>query len=220
VLYSGELYTEFGFMLRENPMNLLEIETLRKQASGGDAAAQLELGYLYAFGIDVPQDNAEAVKWYQCATMHDSVISMHAHYALGKHYSHGRGVAKNNEKAMRYFRLAAEKGLSEAQFSLAECYYLGNGTSRNPSEAAKWYGLAAQQCLAIAQFKLGLRYSKGDGVPKNTLFGYMWLNISAVEGDPYAKRCRDFLEMTMTRDQIMEAQKMSSDWMMTHCNLS
>jgi TPR repeat protein len=126
-------------------MNPLEIETLLRQGLSGDAAAQLELGYLYAFGIDVQKDHYEAVRWYQSATAHDSVISMYAHYALGKHYSQGHGVEKNNEKAMHHFRLAAEKGLSEAQFSLAECYYLGNGTSRNPSQAAKWYRLAAEQ---------------------------------------------------------------------------
>jgi TPR repeat protein len=80
--------------------------------------------------------------------------------------------------------------------------------------------LAQCEGLAIAQFKLGLRYSKGDGVPKNTLFGYMWLNISTLEGDSYAKKCRDYLELTMTRAQIMTAQNMSSEWMRNYSDLS
>jgi TPR repeat protein len=36
-------------------------------AEQGDAVAQSNLGNMYAYGRGVPQDNAEAVRWYRLA---------------------------------------------------------------------------------------------------------------------------------------------------------
>ena len=49
-----------------------EIDTLRARAEQGDAAAQYSLGYLYDYGYGVPQDDAEAVRWYRYAGLDDS----------------------------------------------------------------------------------------------------------------------------------------------------
>ena len=44
-----------------------EIDALRARAEQGDAPAQLALGVMYAEGRGVPQDDAEAVRWYGLA---------------------------------------------------------------------------------------------------------------------------------------------------------
>ena len=44
-----------------------EIDALRARAEQGDAEAQFELGVRYRDGTDVPQDDAEAVRWYRLA---------------------------------------------------------------------------------------------------------------------------------------------------------
>lgn len=44
-----------------------EFDTLRRAAEKGDAEAQTYLGTLYANGLMVPQDHAEAVQWYRLA---------------------------------------------------------------------------------------------------------------------------------------------------------
>ncbi|MDP7397781.1 MAG: hypothetical protein QF541_12995 [Lentisphaeria bacterium] len=44
-----------------------DLETLRKKAEAGDAVAQADLGVMYADGNGVPEDAAEAVKWYRKA---------------------------------------------------------------------------------------------------------------------------------------------------------
>jgi TPR repeat protein len=43
------------------------IEGLRKPAEHGDLEAQFNLGILYANGIDVPKDLAQAAEWYRRA---------------------------------------------------------------------------------------------------------------------------------------------------------
>ena len=43
------------------------IDALRARAEQGDAEAQFELGVRYRDGTGVPQDDAEAVRWYRLA---------------------------------------------------------------------------------------------------------------------------------------------------------
>ena len=43
------------------------ITELRRQAEQGDAEAQIDLGLRYANGEGVPQDDAEAVRWFRLA---------------------------------------------------------------------------------------------------------------------------------------------------------
>ena len=44
-----------------------DIEAIRIKAEQGDAEAQFNLGILYDNGQGVPQDDAEALKWYRKA---------------------------------------------------------------------------------------------------------------------------------------------------------
>ena len=43
------------------------LEEWRPSAEQGDALAQYNLGFMYSNGEGVPQDYAEAVKWYRMA---------------------------------------------------------------------------------------------------------------------------------------------------------
>jgi TPR repeat protein len=45
----------------------VDINALLKSAYQGDAEAQFDLGWRYAYGYGVKQDDAEAVKWYRKA---------------------------------------------------------------------------------------------------------------------------------------------------------
>ena len=46
---------------------LTELEELRALADQGYANAQISLGYMYATGLGVPEDDVEAVRWYRLA---------------------------------------------------------------------------------------------------------------------------------------------------------
>ena len=43
------------------------VEQVRARADRGDAAAQINLGFMYETGAGVPQDEREAVRWYRLA---------------------------------------------------------------------------------------------------------------------------------------------------------
>ena len=62
-------------------------------AEQGDAAAQNNLGVMYDNGEGVPQDDAEAVRWYRKAAEHGNAT---AQYNLGDRYRLGLGVPQDD----------------------------------------------------------------------------------------------------------------------------
>jgi hypothetical protein len=73
----------------------------------GDASAQNNLGVMYATGQGVPQDDAEAVRWYALAAEQGHAL---AQYNLGGMYSSGRGVARDSVRSYMWMLLAADAG--------------------------------------------------------------------------------------------------------------
>jgi TPR repeat protein len=61
-------------------------------AEQGDASAQYNLGVMYANGYGVPQDYAEAVRWYRLAAGQGNAK---AQYNLGLMYYNGEGVPQD-----------------------------------------------------------------------------------------------------------------------------
>lgn len=106
------------------------------KAEQGDADEQYELGCMYAEGEGVPQDYAEAAKWFQKAAEQGDAG---AQYSLAKMYRKGQGVEKNDKEAAKWFRKAAEKGLAKAQWELGCMYAEGKGVDQDYEKAAKWF---------------------------------------------------------------------------------
>ena len=71
-------------------------------ADQGDAIAQYNLGLMYAYGEGVPEDDAEAVRWYRLAADQGHAG---AQYNLGVMYANGRGVPEDDAEAVRWYRL-------------------------------------------------------------------------------------------------------------------
>ncbi|MEQ6340919.1 MAG: sel1 repeat family protein [Gammaproteobacteria bacterium] len=88
------------------------IESLKELAAQGDAAAQLGVGAMYAIGQDVPQDFAEAVKWYRKAAEQGNSGGQ---FSLGLMYQNGRGVSKDFVQAHKWLNLAAAQKSGELQ---------------------------------------------------------------------------------------------------------
>jgi hypothetical protein len=93
----------------------LEEQRVRQAAEQGDAEAQHRLGMLYAKGIGVRQDYAEAARWYRKAADQGHT---QAQYELGRLYAQGLGVPRNYTDAAKWCRLAAEQGHAPAQHFL------------------------------------------------------------------------------------------------------
>lgn len=136
-----------------------------------------------------------------------------AQLALGRIFDEGDGVPENDHEAYRWYRAAAEQGLSLAQYLLAQMYQNGVGKREpDPAQALKWYTKAAEQADVRAQFSLSVLYANGEGVEQDDLKAYMWANLAAAAGSTLAMWQKDILSSRMTKKQVAEAQKLSSEW--------
>ena len=90
-------------------------------------------------------------------------------------------------KAVKWWKLAADRGHVKAQFNLGAMYEDGTGVSQSYPEAVNWYRKAAEQGHAMAQLNLGMMYSYGQGVEQDYLEAAKWYRLAADQGDVYAQ---------------------------------
>jgi TPR repeat protein len=103
---------------------------------------------MYLNGWHVPQDYAEAAKWYRLAA--EQGIA-NAGYDLGLMYIQGEGVPQDYAEAIKWFQRAAEQGHSRSAFNLGVIYAKGQGVSQDYVQAHLWFDLAARSTSNIAE---------------------------------------------------------------------
>tara|TARA_R110000868_G_scaffold133262_1_gene344773 strand:- start:539 stop:1045 length:507 start_codon:yes stop_codon:yes gene_type:complete len=86
-------------------------------AEAGDAEAQYFIGSYYKQGEGVPQDNAEAVKWFRLSSSQGDYISQ---FTLGVMYERGIGVLQDNVISHMWYNIGAANGSLMSADSRAE----------------------------------------------------------------------------------------------------
>ena len=117
-----------------------DVESVRKRAEAGDAAAQRNLGYRYSLGVDVEKDESLAFEWTKKAAEQGNP---EAQQNLGLCLFYGEGCEENRAEAAEWYRKAAEQGEAGAMFNLGACYKDGTGVPEDPAEAVVWFRRAA-----------------------------------------------------------------------------
>ncbi|MBL4774638.1 MAG: SEL1-like repeat protein [Mariprofundus sp.] len=98
----------------------------------------------------------------------------HDQLMLGLMYHEGRGIKKNDARAVYLFNQAANQGLANAQFSLALMLHGGHGVNKDEALAMQWLTRAANQGLAGAQYSLGLIYATSIASKDNKKAMHWW----------------------------------------------
>jgi TPR repeat protein len=146
------------------PVNAGQLEDADAAVKSGDYVTALQL-----LGTLVEQDN------------------IYAERMLGIMYIKGRGVPQDYAMGMRWMRIAAGKGLPDAQNEIGILYQRGWGAERSDAEAVKWFRLAADQGLVVAQNNLADIYALGLGVPQDFREAFKWYRIAADQSSSYAE---------------------------------
>lgn len=188
---------------RELGVEVDEIDLIRHKAEAGDRPSQEKLARWFALGHALIEVNEEeAVKWHSLAAEHQAEDESPFYYeeereifnrfadrcgaqlqrSIGAMYARGHGVKESNVEAVRWYKLAAEKGDASAQQMLALSYLHGNGTTQSNEEAEKWYVRAAEQGHREAQYELALMYSNGQGVSQSDELAAKWYERAAEQG--------------------------------------
>ena len=90
----------------------LTVEELKILAENGQRDFIYGVGYYYENGIRTSVDYAQAAQWYEKAAKKDHIeAAMH----LALLYAQGRGVEKDDKKALFYMNQAAKSGNMNAQ---------------------------------------------------------------------------------------------------------
>ena len=117
-----------------------DFAAMKKDAESGDATAQFNLGVMYQSGQGVPQDYADAMKWYRLAADQGDEDAQNN---LGVMYAKGQGVPQDYAEAVKWYRMAAEQGEAVAQNNLGLMYDEGQGVPQDYAEAYVWFSVAA-----------------------------------------------------------------------------
>lgn len=67
-----------------------------------------------------------------------------AQYLLGRIYSEGEGVSKDDAEGAKWYRLAADRGDIVSQLALGTMYVNGRGVKRNLIRAYSWFTIVSQ----------------------------------------------------------------------------
>ena len=115
-------------------------------ADQGNAEAQYNLGVLYNLGQGVPQNHAEAARWYRMAADQGNARAQNnlgadvrsaARACLRTTPRRRAGIAEPPSRAMRTRKPAS-----------ARLYDRGKGVSQNYAEAVRWFRRAADQGMS------------------------------------------------------------------------
>ena len=208
-----------------------------KEARIGDPNAQYDVALMYANGVGVTKNLAQALVWAETAAEkgHSS-----AQYLLGRTYQQGLGTAKDHQKALVWYLRASEKGndkaalklaltcakpqeevafhyaieaansgLAEAQLTVGNYFEKGIGVEPDLAQAVMWYERAAQQDFAAAQYLLGNAFEQGAGIECNLEEAVRWYRQAASQGLPAAQLALSRLDSVMGRGSDPDTNKIN-----------
>ena len=109
---------------------------------------------------------------------------------LGLVYQQGLGgAARDPAEAARWFAVAAENGVPEAQYNLGLMHCRGEGVPRRLHEALRWMRQAAASGHLPAQRAVGQLYLTGlDTMGQDLSEARTWLAAAASRGDRESRR--------------------------------
>ncbi len=115
-------------------------------------------------------------------------------------------------ESVKWFQLAAEAGITNAQWRLGEMLlhgksFLDRSVAANPTEGLRWLQHAAFQGHTQAQWELGRAFKEGVGTKRNLRQAFYWLQVAANKGHILAAAYRDELATKLPASEVQSARE-------------
>lgn len=152
-----------------------------------------EQHYRYAVCLHRSAENApfaEALVQMENVLHHYAIAAEQGHAdaasALGTCYYKGLGTAPSLNDAVKWYTVAAEQNVAEAQFRLAWC--LMESAEPQDAVAFQWLSQAAAQGHVAACYDLAVCYLTGRGTQENAQSAVQYLRLAVEKKHPAAMR--------------------------------
>ncbi|MDQ6988986.1 MAG: tetratricopeptide repeat protein [Mariprofundaceae bacterium] len=197
----------------------------KKSALQQHPEAMLKLAKLYEAGLGVEKSDSKALMWAlkaeaknapNATTVHQLIIKNNlykakegdasAQYLLATWFEDGRGVSKDQNKALRWYQKAAETGHAKAQYALAKALVASDG--KQSSQALHWFEQAAQQGhQQAASAAVALLAMQNDVTITHAKEAWRWLYHGMQQGDATSQ----YNLATVLNQGLLGLQKSSLD---------
>ena len=118
------------------------VNSMTQKAEGGMAEAQMVLAKWRYDGGVLPEDHAEAARWYGMAASQGNIEAM---MALGRMLNEGDGVPRDVRKGCAWYVSAARLGNPEAYMELGRIFEEGDGVPADGTKATRLYEEGAKR---------------------------------------------------------------------------
>ena len=102
---------------------------------------------------------------------------------LGGAYLKGRGVEKDEEKALSMYQQAEKMGSASAAYNIGVCYAYGYGVEADEATAFQWFRKAAESGSPFGMYATGAWYASGTGVKADKEQAVSWLEKYGSSGN-------------------------------------
>jgi TPR repeat protein len=140
------------------------------------------------------EDGAEGIREYELGNMIDGMELMYKSADAGYAPAQAKlgyilDQSEENEKAVIWFRKAAEQGNMDGQYGLGIMYAKGDGVEKTFSQAIVWIKKAADQGHLMAMRTYATALENGElGISKDEDETLRWLKKAADRGDAISIR--------------------------------
>lgn len=209
------------FLLAQEAGNTAADEALQRadaEKKTGPSEPLEKVAQMYEAGQELPQDSAEALKWYRKAA---DAGSAQAGLKVSSILLASRRVPTADEysEIRRRCEDAAKAALSKGAYCLALIYGRGAGTPKDPVESTKWLGRAAELGSSKAALEFGEACWKGVGVKPDLVTAYMWIWLALGSDEPGAAKAEQDLAGELSKKQVKQGKEKAAEWWKLHTGL-
>lgn len=173
-----------AYLLKHRQENDAALRLFRKGAQQGDADCLAGYAEMTEESGDDDRTQQKAFRLWQRAAAAGNEL---AEFAVAYRYDVGKGVRRNNRKAIELYHVLLEKREdAEAAYNLACNYYWGHGTKVNYELAVHFFRMAHRLGDHDAALYLGRCYLNGWGVEADGAEAVLLLTEAANHGNTKA----------------------------------
>ncbi|MDP3899397.1 MAG: tetratricopeptide repeat protein [Mesorhizobium sp.] len=173
----GEKVPDSAFGAFQRGLYITALNIALPRAREGDAAAQTLVADIYARGLGVPRNGAEAAKWYEKAA--DQGVA-EAQFQFALILMDGKLLPPDPARARSLMQAAADSGNRLAQFNLAQFIIDREPGQSGLAKAVVYYEKAANAGLADAQYAMSqILFNGAGGTAPDEAKAREWLTLAA-----------------------------------------